>query len=199
MPSSPEPERLSIRISDADRELVVKTLSKNAAEGRLTLEELEERLGAVYSAKTYGELEPLLSDLPGTAPDISSPTARVGRPRAGRALWHGPSWSRYVRVNVLCWAIWGVSVITSWPAGGAHAHLSTMASMGHMEGLWPLWVTVPWGVVRLSSRRRADGPQDRAPEQLERSRPLERLGLAPDMGPYRARLHRPRFHWRRAT
>ena len=35
------------------------------AEGRLSAEELEERLGAVFAAKTYGELDALVADLPG--------------------------------------------------------------------------------------------------------------------------------------
>ena len=54
----------TIRISDADRQVVATALAKNAAEGRLTLEELEERLGTVYAAKTYGDINSLLSDLP---------------------------------------------------------------------------------------------------------------------------------------
>ena len=39
-------------------------LRKAAAEGRLLTEELEHRLGAAFSARTYGELEPLVADLP---------------------------------------------------------------------------------------------------------------------------------------
>lgn len=59
------PERL--RASDADRERVAAVLRDAAAEGRLDLEELTERLGAVYAARTYAELEPLTADLPATA------------------------------------------------------------------------------------------------------------------------------------
>ncbi len=39
-------------------------LRKAAAEGRLLTEELEHRLAAAFSARTYGELEPLVADLP---------------------------------------------------------------------------------------------------------------------------------------
>jgi Domain of unknown function (DUF1707)/Cell wall-active antibiotics response 4TMS YvqF len=53
-----------LRCSDADRERVADTLREAAAEGRLTLSELEERLDATFRARTYGDLEPITSDLP---------------------------------------------------------------------------------------------------------------------------------------
>ena len=46
-----------------------------AGEGRLTLAELDERLDAVYAAKTYADLEPLTRDLP--APGTAAPPAQV--------------------------------------------------------------------------------------------------------------------------
>jgi Domain of unknown function (DUF1707) len=56
------PNRL--RTSDAEREQVAKILRAAMTEGRLTLEEGEERLGAVYAAKFRDELLPLTADLP---------------------------------------------------------------------------------------------------------------------------------------
>jgi hypothetical protein len=69
MNSPAVPERGHLRASDADRERVAEILRQAAGDGRLTLEELDERLDAVYAAKTYAELEPLTRDLPqpGTA------------------------------------------------------------------------------------------------------------------------------------
>src|SRR5215472_8449704 len=63
------PDRGNLRASDADRERVANTLREAAGDGRLTMEELDERLDAVYAAKTYAELEPITRDLPaaGTA------------------------------------------------------------------------------------------------------------------------------------
>jgi hypothetical protein len=43
---------------------VAEILRQAAGDGRLTLEELDERLDAVYAAKTYAELEPITNDLP---------------------------------------------------------------------------------------------------------------------------------------
>lgn len=58
----------SIRISDADRETAAKRLHDALGEGRITLVELEERLDAVYAARTAAELRPPLEDLPGGLP-----------------------------------------------------------------------------------------------------------------------------------
>ncbi|MET7486000.1 DUF1707 domain-containing protein [Streptomyces sp. NPDC005538] len=59
-----------LRASDADRERVAEVLRDALAEGRLDMEEFEERLEATYKARTYGELTPITRDLPaaGVAP-----------------------------------------------------------------------------------------------------------------------------------
>jgi Domain of unknown function (DUF1707) len=54
----------SLRASDSDREQVAERLRHATAEGRLRRDELEQRLKALYAAKTYGELDELLADLP---------------------------------------------------------------------------------------------------------------------------------------
>ena len=53
-----------IRASDAERDQAAQTLAHGMAEGRLTLEELAQRLDGVYAATTRGELEPYTRDLP---------------------------------------------------------------------------------------------------------------------------------------
>jgi hypothetical protein len=60
-----------MRVSDADRHRVAEVLREAAAEGRLDLDELDERLGAAYAAKVYADLVPLTLDLPG--PSVSAP------------------------------------------------------------------------------------------------------------------------------
>ncbi|MET8097035.1 DUF1707 domain-containing protein [Streptomyces sp. NPDC005236] len=57
-----------LRASDADRERVSEQLRDALAEGRLDMEEFEERLEATYAARTYGELAPITRDLPGAVP-----------------------------------------------------------------------------------------------------------------------------------
>lgn len=75
-----DPSRL--RISDDDRHRVAEVLRTAAGEGRLDLDELDERLGAAYAAKTYADLVPLTADLPlhGTTAALPVPHARSGLP-----------------------------------------------------------------------------------------------------------------------
>jgi len=66
--------RPDLRASDADRDRAAAVLGGAMATGRLTSAEYAERLDAVYTAKTLGDLAPLTRDLPAEdAPDDSSP------------------------------------------------------------------------------------------------------------------------------
>jgi Domain of unknown function (DUF1707) len=74
-----------IRVSDADRERVAARLREHFAEGRLSQEELDERLSAALSAKTAGELRRVMADLPGLAP-VPAQAVSPGPWAAGRGL-----------------------------------------------------------------------------------------------------------------
>jgi hypothetical protein len=93
MSSSPAvPEPRNLRASDADRERVANVLREAAGDGRLSMDELDERLDAVYAAKTYAELEPITHDLPGAGTDVPAPTvaaAGSGRRYGGEPTSHG--------------------------------------------------------------------------------------------------------------
>jgi len=71
----PEPGQRHLRVSDADREQAAEVLRMAVGDGRLTLDELDERLAAAYAAKTYADLEAVTSDLPG--PGVSAPAVPV--------------------------------------------------------------------------------------------------------------------------
>ncbi|MFL6269712.1 MAG: DUF1707 domain-containing protein, partial [Actinomycetes bacterium] len=60
--------RASLRASDADRERFVEALRHHHVEGRLTADELEERAGRAYAARTLGGLDALGADLPPLPP-----------------------------------------------------------------------------------------------------------------------------------
>ncbi len=66
-----------MRASDADRERVAQVLHNALSEGRITVNELEERLSTVYAAKTVGELKPVTEDLPSTSGAIQPATTRA--------------------------------------------------------------------------------------------------------------------------
>lgn len=55
---------LNLRAADADRERIAERLRKSHAEGRLDMDEFQERLERCYAAKTLGELGELVTDLP---------------------------------------------------------------------------------------------------------------------------------------
>ena len=82
-----------LRASDVDRERAVLTLGRAAGDGRLDVDELEERLQAAYAARTRAELERLLADVGGAiegdlAPaPAPAPRARVVRTGAAGTLW----------------------------------------------------------------------------------------------------------------
>lgn len=57
-----------LRVGDAERTRVTEALHDHFAQGRLTRDELDERLDATLSAKTFGDLHEITRDLPGPAP-----------------------------------------------------------------------------------------------------------------------------------
>jgi Domain of unknown function (DUF1707) len=76
----------SIRASDADREAVTGALRDHAVAGRLTTEELGERTGQALSARTLGELDALVADLPPQARRKPT-TVRIASLLAEGVLW----------------------------------------------------------------------------------------------------------------
>jgi uncharacterized protein DUF1707 len=73
-----------IRVSDADRDRVAARLRDHFAEGRLTPDELDERISAALNAKTFGDLRRVMADLPEPVP---APMRAAPRPQ-----WPGPPW-----------------------------------------------------------------------------------------------------------
>jgi uncharacterized protein DUF1707 len=86
-----------LRISNADREAAAASLREHFADGRLTLEEFQHRLGAVFGAKTDGDLAAITADLPATSPYRGwiAQNAMAGHEEGGqsRRPW---SWPRAV-------------------------------------------------------------------------------------------------------
>ena len=116
-------EQLELRAGDDDRERVVGALMRHAEAGRLDPIELDERVEAALHAKTFGELQQLIRDLPD---ETRTPQARavVARRQTVAKL----------REHVGFWVT--VSVITTavWAATGA-------------DYFWPLW---PIGIIGLT-------------------------------------------------
>jgi hypothetical protein len=153
MSQPPDPR---LRAGDGDRDAVAEQLREAHAEGRLTMEELDDRLGKTYAARTFADLAPLTADLPpqpfgGTVPRraelarpqrSSAPAARR-EPSQGswvdaglRASWY--AWATAVSISVVVWFLVGIG--------------------GDFDDFWPVWVAGPWGAVLLAATlsRRAE-------------------------------------------
>lgn len=90
LPDGPPDGLPELRASDADREQVAEVLRDALAEGRLDMEEFEERLEATYKARTYKELAPITRDLPGPGVATPAPTvSMVKQPEDKAGDWAG--------------------------------------------------------------------------------------------------------------
>ena len=82
----PPPGQHALRVGDAERDAAAADLSEHYAAGRLSADELNERLDAVFAAKTFGQLAQVLADLPGLGRPSwqgSFPLTPVPGPRPG--------------------------------------------------------------------------------------------------------------------
>ena len=117
--------------SDADRDRIAERLRAAAAEGRLTSDELEERLETAFSARTEAELKPLVADLP--AAGVSTPPAGRGE----RRRWDRDHVRAYVGVSLMLVAIWALT-------GAGY--------------FWPIWPMLGWGIGVLADAGRLGRP-----------------------------------------
>ncbi|MEM9613334.1 MAG: DUF1707 domain-containing protein [Actinomycetota bacterium] len=107
MADSPE-----IRISDAERQVMIDRLSKAYSEGRLTESELGERIMAAGEARTAGELAVLGADLPAPLP------APVDRSTMATVRHRVADMQVFFIAPVICTVIWALSDFGGyyWPA-----------------------------------------------------------------------------------
>ncbi|GAB3152806.1 DUF1707 SHOCT-like domain-containing protein [Microbispora hainanensis] len=127
-----------MRASDGDRDRVAAALREHVAEGRLTMDEFNERLEAVYQSRTYGELARLTSDLPEIdlhrLPAATEPVQRAQPARPDKTPGSLKSaWGAWAGASGVTWMIW----------------LFTTIASGHFIPPWPMWVMGPWGVILL--------------------------------------------------
>jgi len=135
-----------IRASDADRDRTAAALREHLAAGRLTTEEFDERLDKVYAAKTLGELDDLMADLPRTdleqPADVSLHQAGNSPPLPGQRS-AGPVEASHGRFSPAWRAAWG-----SW-LGISVLFFGIWLVSGASGGLWFLWVPALMGVLLL--------------------------------------------------
>jgi Domain of unknown function (DUF1707) len=139
--------REDLRAADVDRQFVADRLKTALDEGRLSLHEYDDRLKETYAARTYGDLDRVLEDLPGAdraqlvppppghtnAPPLAAGPAAPTPQRSGIPKWVWATWSSWLSVSIIVNAIW----------------LATVLNGGHAD-YWPIWVMLPWGAVLLA-------------------------------------------------
>jgi hypothetical protein len=133
-----------MRAADADREQVAARLREALDEGRFTLDEYDERVREAYAAKTFGELDRLVADLPTPRPPEQSQLAPISptmpvppsrhEPNPKLAPWLSWLWRIWLGVVILNVAIW---------------FLVSLASLDPVY-FWPIWVAGPWAAVNIA-------------------------------------------------
>jgi hypothetical protein len=84
-----------LRIGTVEREDAVRVLGEHMSEGRLSLEEYEERTAAALEARTRGDLKPLFKDLPAPFPAFMAPPPAPYRPVPPAPYQAPPAVTRY--------------------------------------------------------------------------------------------------------
>lgn len=119
-PIEPHPgDPARMRVSDADWHRIAEILREAAGEGRIDLDELDQRLEATYAAKTYADLVPITADLPVAA----SQTSPVLRPHDSSSLVPAPRFETSVSI------MGGVSRKGVWEVGPTHTAFAFMAGI----------------------------------------------------------------------
>jgi hypothetical protein len=164
-----------IRASDDDRDRTASLLREHHAAGRLDAEEFNERLDQTFAAKTVGELDGLLSDLPSIdlyrLPDHGLPRrppvpgasshAEALAAAAGAARPHGrfsPAWQA-------AWGSWlsvSAVLIVIW----------TLSGMGYP---WFAWIVGPWGAIMLARWVTGNHPDGQQHHQVRGPQPPGQL------------------------
>ncbi|WP_239132707.1 DUF1707 SHOCT-like domain-containing protein [Paractinoplanes durhamensis] len=132
--------REQMRAADADRQKVADQLKSALEEGRLDLSEYDERLRDAYAARTYGDLDRLLTDLPNAAPVVPAAPQAMAVPAPAGAEhmtrdWLLHVWGSWVRATAFFTVIWAFGWIFSSDSDAAF--------------YWPVWILGPWGAVAL--------------------------------------------------
>jgi Domain of unknown function (DUF1707) len=148
-PRAERPSSADLRASDEDRERLISELNEHAVAGRISTEELEERLQGAYAAKTVSALDDLRHDLPVT-PRTAAASLAARRSQLTRRLIQETGGS--AALFLVCTVIW-------------------LVSDAHRGQFWPVWVLI---VLGLSLVRNGWGLWGPAPDLDSVERHLDR-------------------------
>jgi hypothetical protein len=161
MPSQYQPHQ---RFTETDRDKIANRLRDAFADGRLDQPEFSDRLDKLYEVTTYGELEPLVRDLPAarthstpamarTTPSTPKPGQFPERPRQGHPMLAAMGvFGPIVLLNVVIWAVIGIS------------------NGGNYPYFWPIWLLIPWFVTTMGALKAGQARQRRRDRRRELGR-----------------------------
>ena len=130
----------SLPASDTDRNSVIELLRHHTSEGRLTIEEFDQRVGEVYGAKTIGQLQQATRDLPVVPFSAGPPGTASARPPEHRRRGMDPALAGFICTSLLLIFIWA------------------MTGAGYF---WPAWAIVPLGLGAFKRTVSGDHPRHR--------------------------------------
>jgi Domain of unknown function (DUF1707) len=133
----------NLRASDADRAQIIELLRRHHQDGRLTAEELAERIERVNAATTFGDLDAAMANLPRLLPPLAPLTETVQErtPGAVRQTFYRVLFA-YVVINLFL--LWYLGVQWPW---------SILADLG------AAWVGTGHGVLRILGLRSPRRPE----------------------------------------
>jgi DUF1707 SHOCT-like domain/2TM domain len=157
--------RASLRASDADRERFVEALRQHHVDGRLTVEEPEERTGRAYAARTYGDLDALVTDLPPLQP--TAPATPPG-PDPGPGLGTADLPSRMRPPGPRQAAAKATLLRTLLWFGTVSLMLIVVWALSGRDYFWPVWpilgftIAIIWQAFAVWGPRPDDDPDRRS-------------------------------------
>jgi Domain of unknown function (DUF1707) len=136
-----------MRVSDTEREAAAAELQEHFASGRLNQDELNERLTAVFAAKTRGDLNALFTDLPSSGHGWASAGASGAAFGSSRPFGSGGAWTQSISSDS----------DADWQAGGNAGRSSAGSTFGRLAFstllIWALFIFGLLGIFGIGAGR----------------------------------------------
>lgn len=120
-----------MRVGDVERDETTSQLAEHFAAGRLSRSEFDERTSQALAARTRGDLDHVMTDLPSVPAEVERSTAATSMP--GEVDGKQAAIAHWRRKTLPTWAIFAVFFVIVWAATGPGF-------------FWPMWPILGWGL-----------------------------------------------------